>query len=219
MSNTKQHHRSGSDDHVLKEPVCINSEHRDSSNLFQEINTKLEIRRASLELDGVDQLQKEALSQTLIYAAKETLSVIRSEDYSKGSEEESELGDRITRIHSKRARRGSQDRRRLANECSQEYLEEHSRVPLNYSDTEVTPQSVSDSFGEKTNQQSKSNSKTRRKGSVKNVMQYTKMAEKKRSIRRKESIILVPIKDVKGLTPQQIEGTVIPVYSVTSIKY
>jgi hypothetical protein len=83
----------------------------------------------------------------------------------------------------------------------------------------VTPQSVSDSFGEKTNQQSKSNSKTRRKGSVKNVMQYTKMAEKKRSIRRKESIILVPIKDVKGLTPQQIEGTVIPVYSVTSIKY
>jgi len=191
----------------MKEPVCINSDHRESSKLIEEINTKLEIRRTSLELDGVDQLQKEALSQTLIYAAKETLSTIHSEDYSKGSEEESELSDSITRKQSNSARRISQSTRRLANESSQEYLDEHSRARVNYSDTERTPQSVSDSFGERTNQQSKSNSNNRRKSSVKNVTQYSKMAEKKRCIRRKESIILVPIKDVKGLTSQQIEGT------------
>jgi len=193
----------------MKEPVCINSDHRESSKLIEEINTKLEIRRTSLELDGVDQLQKEALSQTLIYAAKETLSTMHSKDYRKGSEEESELSDSITRKQSNSARRISQSTRRLANESSQEYLDEHSRARarVNYSDTERTPQSVSDSFGERTNQQSKSNSNNRRKSSVKNVTQYSKMAEKKRCIRRKESIILVPIKDVKGLTSQQIEGT------------
>ncbi|CAC5394559.1 RAB32 [Mytilus coruscus] len=185
VSKSKQNRTSKAAGEYSKDhDSSITESSKRGESLLHDINSKLEIRRKSIELDGIDPLEKEAFEQTVIYAAKTALRVIKSARL-----ERSETCDNVS---VKSENQSDED-------DYSEIINDYQYTKRNSKEKCIT------NFEEQSSRPASKNRKTRRQSSVHEVNIYKKMAEKKKSIRRKESYVLLPLKDVKGLTQQQID--------------
>lgn len=159
------------------------------SQLIQNLSTKLEIRRKSEELESLDALEREAFNQTLIYAAKSALSSIQASKVLEPASENNEIGS----------------------EVKQEKVEETDKFitesrPTSRNKCKNCNSRNSAKTGRNNRRDSYSADSSRKCSACEIEQDFKRMATRKKSTRRKESVILIPVKEVKNLTPAQISG-------------